>query len=527
MNRYMLTNVFFNAMLLAAIPIMARGQQCPDWSPEFDQIDDPVALQQLQQGRSEGWPNLNPLTNGGISIQQGIQSLDQSIQQYQQQLQQAEQAYMATRSSNTPMPKMNGTECRNSNNMGAAMAAACEVDNMHNAILAAQGTIDLARCRAGMPAVSHSSFDSMGSGTPYTGGGFGSYAASFNSGAASEAGLNVSKRSGMVNLVTKSWHPPAEQQQAQDSLAQSTTLADPFAEPEVSDGGTAASANQGTSGNAASSNASNSDDSATSANATNSFQSSDSSVADSGTGNSATSSADVAAAMPSQAETSVVPDSGTPNNSDSSVIPAAEIPEVSNSSDITNSGMNSRPRSISDSIPSAADYSAQSQLGVPPAFASDSSSGSVADSANLDQSDAPLDQGTEALRWVNNKYNENSASKYVTDQGLQQVGAQFQQGFKPIDDATATGIFSTDGNAGYNATAVQQFNFDSNSLGVASVEAVLPGAKYLQAIPNDLPAWRQAFQNMGVKVKTNIQSYFNYFTSNPDCTQLFSTDPRC
>ena len=107
------------------------------------------------------------------------------------------------------------------------------------------------------------------------------------------------------------------------------------------------------------------------------------------------------------------------------------------------------------------------------------------------------------------------------------MGAQHQQGLKLIDDFTATGISSTDGNAGYNSTAVQQFNFDFNSLGVASVEAVLPASKYLQAIPNDLPAWQQAFQNMGVKVKTNIQSYFNYFTSTPDCTQLFSNDPRC
>lgn len=346
MNRYTLTNVLFSATLLAAITTMARGQQCPDWSPEFDQIDDPVALQQLQQERSEGWPNLNPQTNGGIGIQQGIQSLDQAIQQYQQELQQAQQAWLATRSNNAPMPKMNGTECRNSNNMGAAMAAACEVDNMHNAILAAQGTIDLARCRAGMPAVSHSSFDSMGSGTSYPGGGFGSYAASFDSGAASEAGLNVSRRSGMVNSVTKNWHPPVEQQQAQDSLAQSTTLADPFAEPEVSDGGTAASANQGTSGNVASSNASNSDDSATSASATSSLQSSDSSVADSGTGNGATSSTDVAAAMPSQAETSAVPDSGSANTAEGSVTPVAQMPEASNSSEIANSEPDAPPANL-------------------------------------------------------------------------------------------------------------------------------------------------------------------------------------
>src|SRR5580658_10519849 len=172
-------NVLLSVTLLAAMSSMAWGQQCSDWSPEFDQIDDPVALQQLQSARSEGWPNLNPQMNGGISLQQGIQSLDQAIQQFQQQLQQAQQAWLATRSSNAPMPKMNATECRNSNNMGAAMAAACEVDNMHNAILAAQGTIDLARCRAGMPATSHSSFDSMGSGTSYPGGGSGSYAPSF------------------------------------------------------------------------------------------------------------------------------------------------------------------------------------------------------------------------------------------------------------------------------------------------------------------------------------------------------------
>jgi len=69
-------NVLLSVTLLAAMSSMAWGQQCSDWSPEFDQIDDPVALQQLQSARSEGWPNLNPQMNGGISLQQGIQSLD-------------------------------------------------------------------------------------------------------------------------------------------------------------------------------------------------------------------------------------------------------------------------------------------------------------------------------------------------------------------------------------------------------------------------------------------------------------------
>ncbi len=514
-------NVLLSVTLLAATSSMAWGQQCSDWSPEFDQIDDPVALQQLQSARSEGWPNLNPQMNGGISLQQGIQSLDQAIQQFQQQLQQAQQAWLATRSSNAPMPKMNGAECRNSNNMGAAMAAACEVDNMHNAILSAQGTIDLARCRAGMPAASHPSFDSMGSGTSDPGGGFGSHAASFESGAASVAGLNVSKRSGMVNSVTKGWRPPAEQQQAQDSLAQSAALADPFADSESNSGATSSS------GSVASSDAPNSDDIASSGNATNPSQWSDSSAADSGTRNDVASSTDVAVATPPQAVTSAVPDADTANSADSSVAPVAEIPEVSSSSEIAHSDPNSALPSSSAAPPLAADDSASSQLHVPSSFDSGSPSVIVADSASPDQSDSLLGQETEALQWVNDKFNENSASRYVTDQGVQQMGAQHQQGLKLIDDFTATGISSTDGNAGYNSTAVQQFNFDFNSLGVASVEAVLPASKYLQAIPNDLPAWQQAFQNMGVKVKTNIQSYFNYFTSTPDCTQLFSNDPRC
>ena len=246
--------MLFSVTLLAVMSSMAWGQQCPDWSPEFDQIDDPVALQQLQSARSEGWPNLNPQMNGGITLQQGIESLDQAIQQFQQQLQQAQQAWLATRSSKRSHAEDEWDRVQKSNNMGAAMAAACEVDNMHNAILAAQGTIDLARCRAGMPATSHSSFDSTGSGTSYPGGGSGSYAPSFASGAASVAGLNVSKRSGMVNSVTKGWHPPATQQQAEDSLAQSATLADPFADPESKGSAT------GSSGSVASSDAPNSDD---------------------------------------------------------------------------------------------------------------------------------------------------------------------------------------------------------------------------------------------------------------------------
>ena len=243
MNRHSFTNVLFSATLLAAIPGMARGQQCPDWSPEFNQIDDPVALQQLESERSEDWPNLNPQMNGGISIQQGIQSLDQAIQQYQQELQQAQQAWLATRSSSAPMPKMNGTECRSSNNMeAAAMAAAWrsgQYAQRHPCGTGQRSTLLVAgpECR---PSLTHRSTRWV-RGPLIRGVGLGSYAASFESGAASEAGSNVSKRSGMVNSVTKSWRPPAEQQQAQDSLAQSAALADPFADPESNSGATSAS----------------------------------------------------------------------------------------------------------------------------------------------------------------------------------------------------------------------------------------------------------------------------------------------
>jgi hypothetical protein len=136
-----------------------------------------------------------------------------------------------------------------------------------------------------------------------------------------------------VNSVTKSWKPPAEQQQAQDSLAQSTVLADPFADSESNSSATG-------------SDALNSDDSATSASTTSSIQTSDSSVADSGMKNDATSSTHVAAAMPSQAETSAVPDSGSANTAEGSVTPVAQMPEASNSSEIANSKPDAPPASL-------------------------------------------------------------------------------------------------------------------------------------------------------------------------------------
>ena len=103
-------NVLLSVTLLAATSSMAWGQQCWTGRPNSTRLTTLLRCNNCQWARSEGWPNLNPQMNGGISLQQGIQSLDQAIQQFQQQLQQAQQAWLATRSGNAPMPKMNGAE---------------------------------------------------------------------------------------------------------------------------------------------------------------------------------------------------------------------------------------------------------------------------------------------------------------------------------------------------------------------------------------------------------------------------------
>jgi hypothetical protein len=136
------------------------------------------------------------------------------------------------------------------------------------------------------------------------------------------------------------------------------------------------------------------------------------------------------------------------------------------------------------------------------------------------------DSVSAALQKVNNNFNQNSLSKNVVDQGLTQAGAQLQQGFQVIDDASATGFASTNSNTGDYAGAVQQFNSDSNNIGVASVKPYLPGNDYLDAATADYSRWQQILQNAAGKAKSTFQSWYNNLTGAPTCN-LFTTDPEC
>jgi hypothetical protein len=339
MKSQTLTNAILSATLLASLPSAGWGQQCSDWSPKFDQINDSVALRELESERSQGWPNLNPATNGGISLQQGIQQLDQVIQQYQQALQQNQQIWLQVRGSSGPMPNVTSDQCRSMSSASAAMAAACEVANDRNAILAAEGTEDIARCRAGMPAGSYASFPSMGSGGT-SAEGLGGGATPWDQGVASVAGLNVSKRAGMVNSVTRNWQPPAEQQAASTSLAQNTTLADPLADTGAS-GSTSSSVSANSSGSSTTDDVADSDDSAaTSANATSDSQWADPLAGDSSAGNREASSTGNPA-PPSQAEVSAALDTGTANAAETSLTPVADVPDAANWNSFASSPANS------------------------------------------------------------------------------------------------------------------------------------------------------------------------------------------
>lgn len=207
----------------------AAWAQCPDWSPYFNQIDDPAAVQVLQSERAQGWPNFNPANNGGASLQQSIAAGDQLITQIRQQMQQTYQTWAATRASNTQSIIVSHAQCQTA--AGANMAAACEYHNEQNELLGVQGLNDLMRCRAGMPQGSYSAMPgaaSSGAGGASPSGGSGNGA--YQQGANSVSDGNVAKREGMVSSAMRNWQAPAEQQTPTTTLAQNTSLTDPFAD---------------------------------------------------------------------------------------------------------------------------------------------------------------------------------------------------------------------------------------------------------------------------------------------------------
>ena len=220
-------NSCLSLLVLIALSATGFSQQCPNWSSYFDQIDDPTYLQPLQEQRSQGWTSITPPNASIPSLQQDIAAGEQNIQKLQQGIREAQQAWAATSAGNAPMPSPSTAQCNA--NHSANIAAACQAHLYRNMLLLQEGTVDLMRCRAGMSAGSYMSVPSVSSraSTTYPSN---STSTAYERGASSVADLNVSKRASMVDSVAKGWQPPVEQDAVEGSLAQSTNLADPFAE---------------------------------------------------------------------------------------------------------------------------------------------------------------------------------------------------------------------------------------------------------------------------------------------------------
>jgi hypothetical protein len=296
----------------------------------------------------------------------------------------------------------------------------------------------------------------------------------------------VSKRSGMVNSVTRNWQPPAEQQALQDSLAQNTALTDPFADPVVNGTGTA--------------------------------------IGPGSDGPAGTNSTDVSPAPLSQAEIASSIDPGIVNSNEVSATPATEVGGTSGLNQYENSAAAHWTETV---VPSSADYVGNPSSGDS-SFNFASSSEIAADSSpSPDHSSSIFSLESNGLRQLNNNFNENSASRYVTDQGVKQITGEAQGEAKIVDDASATGIFGTDGNAAPNTEAIQKFENDYNNLPAVSVEEVLHIPNISGNIDNEVSAWVQKVQNSMGAVKAKAHSLYNYLTGNTDCTQpgsLFRTD---
>jgi hypothetical protein len=324
-----MNKAFFHGLsvLVAFVAANCYGQtNCSDWSPYFDQIDDPAAVQQLQSQRAQGWPSFNPANNGGASLQQSVAQGDQLIAQIRQQMAQTYQAWSATRGSNLQSINVTHAECQSA--AGANMAAACEYHNERNELLGVEGMNDLMRCRASMPEGQYGAMPVAGGGEnagPLTAGGY----AAYQQGANSVAELNVTKRGAMVNSALRNWQAPTEQADETTSLAQNTSLADPFAD---SKGSQSQSNDLSDAVNGASTIENDPDASApaavTDSASDNGNRWSDPLAADAGGGDQEAPPPQTASSPPSPAEVASALDSGTLNASETSATPVMQVADA-------------------------------------------------------------------------------------------------------------------------------------------------------------------------------------------------------
>lgn len=132
-------------------PLYLLGQSCPDWSAKFDQITDPAVRQGLVQQRQAGWASAgNP--------QQVIASLNDLRSQASAKLA-ADQTIMSQIGVGA-QSQPSQADCAGTS---ALSAARCDYYQMSQAMLAADGSLEIYQCLAGRTgAISFSSAQTSG-----------------------------------------------------------------------------------------------------------------------------------------------------------------------------------------------------------------------------------------------------------------------------------------------------------------------------------------------------------------------------
>jgi hypothetical protein len=127
--------------LLSAASLL--GQQCPNWSPKFNQITNQQVIQKLHE------MNWDQIVQSAGGPEEMIASLKATRRDAQQRLDTAARAADLTKAYGGPVNfDVTWEQCQNPN-MGANEAAVCEHLNMSEMILSLDGSIELLECRAG------------------------------------------------------------------------------------------------------------------------------------------------------------------------------------------------------------------------------------------------------------------------------------------------------------------------------------------------------------------------------------------
>ena len=129
---------------------VAPSANCNTWPPEFDQIRDP----EKQDALRVDWAQ--KVQQSGQTFQQLISAMEQTRATLQSHLEDVKQSILGTASE--PITSFDfdfdyEETCKNNPNIGANLAAECEYVNTQDAILGANGTIQILNCMAGMPSV--------------------------------------------------------------------------------------------------------------------------------------------------------------------------------------------------------------------------------------------------------------------------------------------------------------------------------------------------------------------------------------